>query len=183
MSVLIEALSVVVLRTSIEDRYIGGWTAFEGHVPNATLCTDGSLVRVGFMGPPDAQAFIAELEGDGLRFLVDGIATDLAVVDQQEGPLNPCRWLAFGQLQLESGGTVAMCWLADGEASPGVLATPPGWEFEGSLSQQFKFVPADEIAHRLQLLRKNDEGKDVYLDLDTGHEIYIARTSEEEEPP
>jgi hypothetical protein len=35
-------------------------------------------------------------------------------------------------------------------------------------------IPADEITHRLQLLRKNDEGKDVYLDLDIGGEIYIS---------
>jgi hypothetical protein len=190
MAVLIEAISVVIRRASIDDRYIGGWEAFERHVPNATLCTDGRLARVGFMGPPDAQAFIAELAGNGLRFLVDGVATDLAVVDQQEGPLHPCRWLAFGRLQLERGGTVAMCWLEDGNdgsdgterqaAAPGALAAPPGWEYEGSLSQQFQFIPSEQVEHRLQLLRRDDHGQDVYLDLDTGREIYIARTSGEE---
>lgn len=182
MAVLIEAISIVFRRDAIDERYVGGWEAFQGHVPNATLCTDGPLVRVGFMGPPDAQAFVADVEGSGLRFLVDGVAADLVVVDQQQGPLNPCRWLAFGKLQLDDGGTVAMAWLSD-ESDPapgGALATPPGWTFEGSLSQQFRFVPTDEVAHRLQLLRQDDHGQDVYLDLDTGREIYIARTSDEE---
>lgn len=179
MAVLVEAISVIVRRDSIDDRYVGGWGAFEQHVPNATLCTDGSLARVGFMGPPDAKAFIADLETAGLRFLVDGVATDMAVVDQQQGLLNPCRWLAFGRRRLEADRTVAMCWRAGRDGPAGPLATPPGWEFEGSLSQQFRFVPTNEVADRLQLLRKDDHGQDVYLDLDTGREIYIARTSDD----
>jgi len=187
MSVLIEAISVVLRRDAIDERYVGGWDAFQEHVPNATLCTDGRLARVGFMGPPDAQAFIADLQGNGLRFLVDGVATDLAVVDQQQGPLHPSRWLGFGKLQLETGGTVAMSWMSETggmgpNEAPGPLATPPGWTFAGSLSEQFRFVPTEEVAHRLQLLRKDEDGRDVYLDLDTGREIYIARTSEDDEP-
>ena len=177
MSVLVEAISVVVRRSAIEARYAGGWAAFEHDVPNGTLCADGDLARVGFMSPPDAQAFIAALEQDGLRFLVDGVATDLAVVDQQHGPLNPCRWLAFGRVPVGAE-TVAACWLAEGAGPTGPLATPVGWAFEGSLSQHFGFVPTEHVDERLQLLRR-DAGQDVYLDLGTGREVYIARTSDE----
>ena len=180
MSVLAEALSVVVLRSSIEAQYAGGWAAFANDVPNGTLCADGDLARVGFMSPPDAKAFIAELEGQGLRFLVDGVATDLAVVDQQHGPLNPCRWLAFGRVPVGDDDTVAACWLVGGEGPAGPLATPEGWEFAGSLSQHFGFVPTEQVEERLHLLRR-DAGQDVYLDLRTGKELYIARTWEDEE--
>jgi hypothetical protein len=180
MAVLVEALSVVVRRDAIAVRYAGGWDAFGDDVPNGTLCADDDLARVGFMSPPDAQAFIAELETEGLRFLVDGVATDLAVVDQQHGPLNPCRWLAFGRVPVGAD-TAAACWLADGPGPTASLATPEGWTFEGSLSQHFGFVPADHVDERLHLLRR-DAGQDVYLDLRTGNEIFIARTSDEPPP-
>jgi hypothetical protein len=180
MAVLIEAISVVVRRDRIAVRYAGGWEAFEHDVPNGTLCADDDLARVGFMSPPDAKAFIAALEEEGLRFLVDGIAEDVAVVDQQQGPLNPCRWLTFGKRTLEGGGTVATCWHTEGTGPAAPLATPAGWEFEGSLSQQFHFVPAERMEEHVHLLRR-DAGQDVYLDLTTGREIYIARTEDEDE--
>jgi hypothetical protein len=77
--------------------------------------------------------------------------------------------------------TAAACWLADGPGPTASLATPEGWTFEGSLSQHFGFVPADHVDERLHLLRR-DAGQDVYLDLRTGNEIFIARTSDEPPP-
>jgi hypothetical protein len=51
MAVLVEAISVVVRRDAIDRSYEGGWVAFVSSVPNATLCTDDQLARVGFMDP------------------------------------------------------------------------------------------------------------------------------------
>jgi hypothetical protein len=179
MSVLVEAISVIVLKSSIEARYPGGWPAFVEAVPNGTLCADDELARVGFMGPPDAKAFIVELETQGLRFLVDGVAGDVAVVDQQQGLMNPCLWLEFGRVTLDGGNTVAACWSPEGAGPAGPLATPEGWAFEGSLSQHFRFVPTEQVDERLQLLHR-DADHEVYLDLRTGKEISIARTRDEE---
>ena len=58
MAVLVEAISVVVRRDAIGARYPGGWRGFLSIVPNSTLCADDDLVRVGFMAPPDVEAFI-----------------------------------------------------------------------------------------------------------------------------
>jgi len=178
MSVLVEAISVIVRKSSIEARFPGGWVAFEHAVPNGTLCADDDLARVGFMSPPDAKAFIVELETQGLRFLVDGIAGDVAVVDQQQGLMNPCTWLEFGRVPLDGDNTAAACW-SPGSAGPtGPLVTPEGWEFEGSLTQHFQFVPTEQVDERLQLLHR-DADHEVYLDLRTGKEISIARTRDE----
>ncbi len=38
MAVLVEAISVIVRRNSIEKHFIGGWAAFLQTIPNATLC-------------------------------------------------------------------------------------------------------------------------------------------------
>jgi hypothetical protein len=184
MAVLVEAISVITRRDAIDAKYPGGWPAFVEAAPNATLCYDADLARVGFMAPPDAEAFVNRLTQSGLVFLADSKARDIAVVDQQRGPTTECDWLEFAHLPAgEGGGKVSACWLLEGpRIAAGVhfpgksidLATPPGWTFEGSLSERVGFVPSEQAADRLQFLRKGD-GVDVFLDRDTGKEVHVGR--------
>jgi hypothetical protein len=46
MSVLIEAISVVMRADELLKKFPGGWDAFKGIVPNQTLCADNEIVRV-----------------------------------------------------------------------------------------------------------------------------------------
>ncbi len=154
MAVLAEGISVVVRRESIETKIAAGWDRFRYLVPNARLCFDEDLARVGFMDSPAVSEFIHRLESEGLTFLDGEQAVDLAVLDQQRGLMTPCDWVEFmrmkwGRDQPEDQ-RVGMCWLWEGpRRGAGIhmpslemsLATPPGWEFEGSLSQKFTFVP------------------------------------------
>lgn len=71
-------------------------TAFENDAPNRTFCTDGDLATVSFMNPFDVGNFIEDMTKTGLRFLVDGEAQDMVVVDQHQGPCNRCDWIKFG---------------------------------------------------------------------------------------
>jgi hypothetical protein len=87
MAVLIEGISVVVIRKAIESRCRGGWEGFVSLVPNRTLCTDGELARVGFMSPDATREFIADLEDAGLVFEASNRPMDMTVIDQQQGPL------------------------------------------------------------------------------------------------
>jgi hypothetical protein len=186
MAVLVEAISVVVRRDAIDEKYPGRWSAFANADPNGTLCHDSQIARVGFMVPEDVERFVECLVQSGLTFLVDGKAQDLAVVDQQNGPTTVCNWLEFGRIPFEnSGGTVSACWFFDAPRTIGSgmympiepmnFATPLGWQFAGSLSDQFGFVPTGEENDRLQFLRT--EGVvDVFLDRETGKEVYVSRT-------
>jgi hypothetical protein len=56
VAVLIEAICVVVRRDSIDRSFNGGWAGFCSCVPNATLCTDEKLARIGFMDPEGSNA-------------------------------------------------------------------------------------------------------------------------------
>ena len=69
MAVLVEAISVIVRRDSVDRSLRGGWAAFVSGVPNATLCSDGQLARVGFMDPDAAGRFVTHLQSGGLDFL------------------------------------------------------------------------------------------------------------------
>ncbi len=184
MAVLVEAISVIVRRDAINARFSGGWHQFLSIVPNSTLCFDEDLARVGFMSPPDIEAFVRHLEKGGLTFVRDGQAVDIAVVDQMRGPTMPAEWLEFARLSFGvTENKVAACWLFEGprlavgihmSAKEMTLATPDGWTYEDSLSANFKFVENEEMQEKLKFLRHED-GTDVYVDRSTGKEVYIGR--------
>lgn len=185
MAVLVEAFSVIVRRDAINQRLAGGWSAFQDLIPNATLCFDEDLARVGFMTPDDTRRFIQGLEVRGLTYLDDDdYAVDIAVADQQRGLLVDCDWLEFARVRVTDTGTIGACWLfeeprlAYGVHLPGksfTVATPPGWEYEDSLSREFGFAPDEEAAERLEYLRTED-GVDVYWDHEAGKEVFVGRT-------
>jgi hypothetical protein len=185
MAVLVEGISVIVRRQAIDERLAGGWSRFVAEVPNATLCADNDLARVGFMLPTDVKAFIDRLTEHGLRFVQDGLAIDIAVVDQIRGPTMPVEWLEYAQIPFaDTGSKVAACWLFEGpRMAAGIhfpgrsleLATPAGWRYDESLSANFSFVPTDQVQSRLRFLRLED-GVEVFLDTATGKEVYVGRT-------
>ena len=47
-------------------------------VPNATMCADNELVRVGFMTPQDVEDYVGKLSDIGLTYLEGGMAQSSA---------------------------------------------------------------------------------------------------------
>jgi hypothetical protein len=125
VAVLVEAISVVIRRAKIASLYPGGWDSFVADCPNATLCADLDLARIGFMTPMDVEWFCQHLEARGLVFLRDGRAVDFAMVDQLRGPTTPCDWLEYGHLEID-GNRVAACRMV-GSTDKHVLM-PDGWK-------------------------------------------------------
>lgn len=177
MAVLIEAISVVIRADAVEDRYPGGWDAFALAAPNQTLCADGEVIRIGFMSPLDVEAFVNSLRQYNILYREHGKARDIAVVDQMRGPLTPCEWINFGQINLngEPAKQVAACKLAGSQLSK--IVTPPGWAFENSLSASYGFVPA-EHQHKSLKFTRHENGLDVYLNEVTGKEVFVGRAGE-----
>jgi hypothetical protein len=138
------------------------------HRPKSTLEEKYPDGVTGFMSPSDSGQFLAFLEEVGLRFEESGRGMDLAVVDQRNGPTIECDWLQFFKHPI---GCSAVALLGAPEMP---LATPPGWQFEKSLSSDFIFVPNAEIERRLKFLRH--EGTcDVYLDEKINEIVYVGR--------
>ena len=176
MAVLVEAISVVIRRRVIDERYPGGWDRFVDSAPNDSLCADAHLARLGFMQASDVEAFVVGLSAHGIHYQQNGVAQDLVVVDQQRGPLAKCDWIEFGRVSLTAGKNqqIGACRLVGDDGH--VVATPDDWRFEGSLSQTFGFAPSGEAAKGLRFLRHED-GNDVYFSELTGKEVYVGRTS------
>lgn len=175
MAVLVEGISVIVRRKSIEDKCPLGWNGFVDNMPNATLCADDEIARVGFMTPQDVKDFIEHLESCGLVFREDNKAVDIAVADQIGGLTLQCDWLEFGQVTLnESGTRVAACRYAGSHSTQ--LITPENWQYEESLSNTHVFAPSETLDETLKFLR-HENGLDIYLNLVTGKEVYAGRTT------
>jgi hypothetical protein len=112
MSVLVEAINVIVRKETLEHKYPGGLQAYEGDCPTKSFCADDCLTRVGFVHPTDVREFIDRLVSLGFVFHDGNKFVDVAVVDQRVGLTAPCDWLEVGRFTDGFAG----CWLAGTEA-------------------------------------------------------------------
>ncbi len=167
MSVLIEAISLVVTNAALERRYPGGVAGFRRDCPNHTFCTDGHLTRVGFMSLGDTRFFLGLACAAGLAPAEDGAASDIVVVDQNTGPMHPCLWLEFGH----TADGVAICWHA--ARRPGKLHVPFGWDADRL--DAFHYTPDTPFPRRLRFVRTED-CQDWYQDGRTGELLCVDRT-------
>jgi len=150
MAILVEGFAVIVRRQTINERFPGGWTAFEKATPPARTCEDGKLVSTSFEDEAKACAFIASLTSRGLTFA--GAAPDIALASPNAERIAP--WLETSRIK-QADGAVLACWLFDEPRIPvpGVhlkslqfdLHLPPGWQYAGSLTEKFSRAPSTPV--------------------------------------
>jgi hypothetical protein len=176
MIVLVEAISVIIKVSAIEEKFPGGIGNFEINIPNVPFCKDDELIMVEFMSPDDVGEYIATLEEHGLRYVKNDVALDMVVADQRTGFLVACDWAEVGTLSHDENPDmqVTACWLKNSDT--GDLIAPDNWDYERSLSQTFSFTPLGQLEKSLTFLRHED-GDDVYLNRLTGRISYIGRSS------
>lgn len=119
MSVLCEAISVIVPIDVLRAKYAGGPAAYERAAPEETFCADDVLTRVGFADADGLESHLKGLRDHHLIETVGGAFAEYAVVHEHDGPTLPCPWLAWERRE-----DVTRAWLV-GHAE-GELATPAG---------------------------------------------------------
>ena len=127
------------------------------------------------MRPDNADAFIDNLERLGFRFIVDGQADEIALVEQFNGIVVPCDWLEYRRLVIFKGDIRVFTCNISGKP-PGDFFFPDGWEYEASLSKRTMTLDAESEKNRMIFLRHED-GVDFYLDVLTGQEHWIERSA------
>jgi len=137
MSVLIEAVCLVIKAESIKAKYQGGWEQFKADYEETGFCSDDELVSVSFSSILEAVSQIDVLELKGLSHQEEGRGEDIVIVDQLRGFLDPNPWAEFGHYYLdkERSQCVKLCRLKG--TKPLNIKVPAGWEYEGSLSEQY----------------------------------------------
>jgi hypothetical protein len=117
MPVFCEFISVIILRDSIDKYFQGGWQRFVLELPNRSMCTDGEVVRVGFMNPNDTYMYIDDLKNGGLQYnqSINHSSTireidDIAGLDHKIGGRDKRDWLKFGDRKFDNR-EYFCCWL------------------------------------------------------------------------
>lgn len=156
MSVLVEAISVIVRKDAITAKYPGGVAAFRADVPNDTFCDDGQIIRVGFMSPEDVQGYIEGLGLAGLTYLSGGMSIDLTVADQQRGLMARCDWAECFRVPIfsDDGPRVTIC-AFEGKLD-GSVELPDGWAYEDSLYAGSMFIHSDASDTAELVSRRNN---------------------------
>ena len=166
MSVLVEALSLVVARKVLDVSYPGGTDAFlkwmsEPHVPCRCCCADENLVSASFFGAEDATEVGDDLLLLGFVAEDNGRFYELAFIDQAEGPTLPCDWLEW----TKHAEGYSSCWLAGTE--PGEFHAPDAWTPEQSRRLSHHDI-RNEPGRCLKLAEEPD-GHEIWLDFETGN--------------
>lgn len=172
MSVLVEAISLIIRRSSLDRKFRGGTGAFLNYCASRLssehryACADQNLVSLSYYTNDAAHRGAVPLLGAGLVEIENNAFADFAVVDQHFGPTDSCAWIEWSR---DAAGFTS-AWLA-GEL-PGELCTPEGWTVEQSL--QLKRADMSVLSDRaLQLADEN--GVETWLDFATGRVITGCR--------
>lgn len=177
MSVLVEATSVIIKRSSVDEKWTGGFQDFIKNSSNQ-FCRDRFLIREGFMATEDVRVYVEMLESNGLVFLNEKEeSVDFLVADQLSGITTACDWANFEHISFDKDidEKVAVCTHVQDPKK--TLIPPFYWKFKGSLSQSFGFIPIEHKDKGLKFLR-HENNIDVYLSELTGEEMYVGRISQ-----
>ncbi len=167
MSVLVEALSLVIPRTVLDASYPGGTETFmldmcEPDIPARLVCADDQLVSVSFPSADAAHVVGAQLLEHGIVAVDEDCFLELAFVDQAVGPTMPCDWIEWRK---DAAGFTC-CWLAGTDPDP--LHAPANWT--PRLSRRLAFH--DHRVEPGRCMKLADEGGvETWLDLQTGHVV------------
>jgi len=140
MTILIEAISIVVRCDALERLGPDGQDHFYSSIPNQTYCSDGRLARVGFMEEKDALDFVAVMESLGLVRLEADAPADFMIALQGVTDSVPCKWLERFKVECR-GNTLDVAAFVDDEGKvyleedPGGFVAPSGWSPEDLVHQ------------------------------------------------
>jgi hypothetical protein len=148
---------------ALHDRFTG----------DPTFRSDGRLAAVSRRAPSNVEALVEALGAAGLVFVdAERRAIDVAVVGQNRGPTTAYDWLECYQ---HDDGYAVACLPGD---DPTHFAAYAGWS--PGTRPDLEYVPMDDLGARLRFLRRED-GRDVFLDTESGTEVAIARPPADED--
>ncbi len=164
MSVLVEALSLIIPRLVLDICYPGGAEAFMEkmclpEIPARLVCADDDLVSVSFLTIEQAKGVQDELLEIGIVLVDEKQFVDMAFLDQRFGPTMPCEWLEWNSHP--EGYTY--CWKRG--TNPDPMHAPEAWTPEQS--RQLTREDIRDEPGRFMMLADED-GIETWLDLSTG---------------
>lgn len=175
MSLVIEAMYLLVRVSTINQRLEGGLDAFRALCPNRTFVTDGELAGCGFMSTEALDHFAVRLVENGFSRDIDGPDAEMVLADMKDGLRDASSWCVFERIPYPGrpGLTLATARLAGGSAE-GPKAYE-GWNPESNMNLDYQLSPPPALGELEYLGEKN--GVDTYRHKVTGKLYYAGRGS------
>tara|TARA_Y100001978_G_C23638973_1_gene407336 strand:+ start:369 stop:1148 length:780 start_codon:yes stop_codon:yes gene_type:complete len=178
MTILIEAINVVIKKDSLKKIFGDNVEEFQLLIPNESNYQDAKLERVGFMDEYGVNEFISTLRDKGLRLLDEnGYFDDFAIVCQGQKLKYKCNWLEIFNIKVEDK-ILELCAFKDSsgkiflEKDKNSFNCSDGWTLDGAV--QFH-QNKDEAAKYLRTKLSEDGGVlDVYIN-NKGQLNYVGR--------
>lgn len=173
MSLVIEAIYLVVRVSTINQRLEGGLDAFRALCPNRTFVTDGELAGCGFMSIEALNHFAVRLVENGFSRDIDDLDADMMLVDMKDGLYGASSWCVFERIPYPGrpGLTLATARLAGGSVEG--FKAYEGWNPESNMNLDYQLSPPPSLEELEYLGEKN--GVDAYRHKVTGKLYYAGR--------
>jgi hypothetical protein len=158
MSVVVEALTLIVRRAALDASYPGGADGYLAEIAQPSykarwICGDRHLTAVSFLTDDLVRAL--ELVSErGLDFDDDAACRDVVVVDELTGPRPAWDWIGWSR----GPDLVTTAWLADED--PGDLVTPTDWA-------PARLARADIRDEDFMFKLTEEDGVETWLDVNT----------------
>jgi len=148
MAVLVEMISVVIRKESIEQKIsLNKYLNLMEYIVNHPSCMDDDLLCIHMNSPVMTSEFVDFSQQCNLNW-----GKDFIIVDQNDGPTTECDWIQFGRVgrnlfkTFEDDMGIAICSFYDGPKNFGSgfylfdidnfqVFFPREWKYEGSMSQ------------------------------------------------
>jgi hypothetical protein len=119
---------------------------------------------------------VSDLEKRGLKYLVDRVSQDIAVIDQIKGLCCACDWAEVYKVSLDNDKTRVITAAQLVGSSTAHLALPVDWKFEGSLTSNHRFIPTSGIEKSFAKVDDVRSGVRTFTDHD-GKQWHMGKTS------
>jgi hypothetical protein len=94
MAIELEFINLVVRKSTLEAKYIGGLAQFKTDLPNKSMREDEELIRFGCMNWNDLEHFTDIIVAKGLEYK-DQETNDFVVISSLQGALWQVDWIGF----------------------------------------------------------------------------------------
>lgn len=181
MAILIEGYSVVINKSLAMKNAdaLSALKSVDETLHPLAVCSDETLLRIGFLDLQQAQEFLNELKKSGVKVSVgEGDSSNVeAVMVTQFGEIEtPCSWLGIQFTKLKDNTLICLGSLKEGGNVAPVkgVAFPKGWDKERSILKRY-YDERSHYMHEQYDFVRSEPMHDIFRNRETQREVRLLK--------
>lgn len=179
MAVLIEGYSIVLNKEQVLKNEKAQMTlnSIEATMHPMAVCSDASLLRIGFVDLAHATAFVAALEAAGLQHKTTEngavVAKDIAMVTQYGEMDIACPWLTIQFTKLADNTLICLAVMNSSDPIKGI-GRPKGWNLNESILKKYHELRTQHMEENFDLVG-DEPMHDIYQNKVTKETVRLLK--------